>query len=52
MTLPLPAVIIYSFVTSAVIGLTASFLTDRIPAKNALLVAVGTTVGMVVVRMV
>jgi len=52
MTLSLPAVITYSFVTSAVIGLTASFFTDHILAKNALLIAVDTTVGMVVVRMV
>lgn len=52
MSLRLSAVMTYSFVTAAGIGLTTSFLTDRVTVKNALLTAVGVTVGMVTVRLV
>ncbi len=48
MALPLPAVITYSFVAAAVVGLTASFFTDRISVKQALLLAICTTIGMAI----
>ena len=48
MTLPLPTVITYSIVASTVVGLTASFLTDRISMKQALILAVCTTTGMAI----
>jgi hypothetical protein len=51
MAISLPAIIAYSFVASAIVGLCFSFLTDRVSVKVGLLSAVSTTTGQVVVRM-
>jgi hypothetical protein len=51
MDLSLSATIAYSFVASAIVGLSFSFLTDRVSVKMGLLLAVSTTAGQVVVRM-
>jgi hypothetical protein len=51
MTLSLSATIAYSFFASAIVGLSLSFFTDRISVKMVLLIAVSTTAGTVVGRM-
>lgn len=51
MALSLSATIAYSFVASAIVGLSFNSLTDRVSVKMWLLSAVSATTGQVVVRM-
>jgi len=51
MALSLSATIAYSFIMAAVVGFSFSLLTDRISVKMGLLMAVCTTAGTVVGRM-
>jgi uncharacterized membrane protein len=50
MTPSLSATVAYSFVASAVVGLSASFLTERTSVKMGLLLTVCTTAGTMVGR--
>jgi hypothetical protein len=50
MALSLSAIIAYSFLASAIVGLSLSLFTDRISVKMALLIAVCTAAGTVVGR--
>jgi len=50
MALSLSATIAYSFLTSAIVGLSLTRFTDRTSVKMALLIAVCTTAGTVVGR--
>lgn len=48
MALSLPYIVVYSFAAAAVVGLTISLLTERLSIKQALILAVCTTSGMVI----
>ena len=48
MALSLPYVVVYSFAASAIVGLSISLLTERLSIKQALILAVCTTTGMVI----
>jgi len=50
MALSLSATIAYGFLTSAIVGLSLSHFTDRISVNMALLIAVCTTAGTIVGR--